>query len=297
MEYSYNKWSGVHALMVTPFKDDNTVDFDVFADYVRWQAANKPQFLFAVCGSAEMKMLSFGEREKIASLAVQNAGGIPVFTTGNLAFDWETQVEELKRLEQTGVAGFVFTTKGYGESHEKMYDYMTALAAKTTLPIVIYEFPGFKPCKMQAHTYGDLVKTGRFVGIKDTTCTMAGIKEKIAVQGNSSVLNANVPLLYDTYLAGGRGVMSTTTTCIAKLFVRQFAQVQAGDFAAAKKTHEYICVLDSVLGDGFPCAAKYFLTLQDVPMRCETREGKTLSDSQKRALDMAYDWAKSENLL
>ena len=32
-----------------------------------------------------------------------------------------------------------------------------------------------QPCNMSGKAYGELVKTGRFHGIKDTTCTMAGI--------------------------------------------------------------------------------------------------------------------------
>ncbi len=292
MDYNYNKWSGVHALMVTPFHEDMTIDYAAFERYVQWQANNKPQFLFAVCGSAEMKALTPQELETIAKLAVKNANGVPVLTTGNLDDTFEEQAAYLQRMEDSGIAGFVFVTRGYGEDHEKMYSYMMELASKTTLPIALYEYPGFKPHHMKAVTYGELVKTGRFIAIKDTTCTMEGVKAKIAVQGDSSVLNANVPLLYDSYRAGGRGVMCTTSTCFAQLFVKQYDQVVKGDWDGAKQTHEIIATLDAALGDTFPCSAKYFLSLQGVPMRYEARDGKTLSESRRRALDFIYDWAK-----
>lgn len=297
MDYTYNRYSGVHALLVTPYLPDLSIDYDTFERYVRWQAANKPQYLFAVCGSSEMARLLPEERLRLAALAVENAQGLPVLTTANLEPDFDAQAEDIKRLEQTGVSGFVFTTKGYGDNPEKMYDYQMSLAAKTKLPIFLYEYPGFKPHLMDAETYGKLVKSGRFAGIKDTTCTMEGVKAKIAVQGDSSVLNANVPLLFDSYLAGGRGVMATTTTCAAQLFVRQWNAVLKGDFTEAERLHEVVCMVDAALGDGFPCSAKYFLSLQGVPMRYETRDGRTLSESRRRALEGVFAYCRHNDIL
>ena len=203
----YNEFAGVYSLLLTPFNWDRTIDYKCYEEYVAWQAAFKPQHLFAVCGSSEMTELTLEERIKCAGLAVKNSDGVPVFATANLEKEFNAQVEEMKMLEQQGVSGLVFVTKGMCDKPDHMYEYMTDLASHTELPIILYEFPGLRPHLMDSVTYGKLAKTGKFKGIKDTTCKMPEIEAKIAVQGDSNVLQANIPFLYDAYLKGARGVI------------------------------------------------------------------------------------------
>jgi 4-hydroxy-tetrahydrodipicolinate synthase len=283
---------GVYALLLTPFTQAKEVDYKAYEGYVEWQASHRPNALFGVCGSSEMAYLTLAEREKLAALAVRHAGVTPVVATANLEPSWEAQVEEVKRIAATGVQGLIFVTKGYGNDQERMYTYLSELASHTTLPIVLYEFPGASPHIMRGETYGRLVATGKFVAIKDTTCTMAGIGEKIAVQGETAVLQANIPLLQDAYEAGARGVAATPTTCGAQLFVRQWEAFQKGDLEAARLAQKHILLLDDVLGGHFTASAKYLASLQGAKMEWITRSGASLNEQRLRALELWHDWAK-----
>lgn len=297
MSESFNEFSGVYSLLLTPFNEDRSIDYKAFEAYAEWQAAQGAQHLFPVCGSSEMMELHFDERLKLASLAVKHANGTPVFATANLEPSWEAQVEEVKSMSQTGVDGLVFTTKGYGADQNRMFTYLSELATYTDLPIMLYEFPGFSPKVMEGETYGKLVKTGKFIGIKDTTCTMQQIKDKIAVQGDSNVLQANIPLLFDSYLAGARGVVATPTTCGARLFVKMWDEFSKGDVEAAKITHQHIILLDNAIDSGFCASAKYLVNLQGVKMNWYTRGNHNLGEARRRSLEVYYDYAKSNNIL
>ncbi|MDR3313719.1 MAG: dihydrodipicolinate synthase family protein [Oscillospiraceae bacterium] len=289
---SAKDFRGVYALLLTPFTRAKEVDYKAYEGYVEWQVSHRPNALFGVCGSSEMVYLTLAEREKLAALAVKHAGATPVVATANLEPSWEAQVEEVKRITATGVQGLIFVTKGYGDDQERMFTYLTELASHTPLPIVLYEFPGASPHRMSGETFGRLAATGKFVAVKDTTCTMAGIGEKIAVQGESAVLQANIPLLQDAYEAGARGVAATTTTCGAQLFVRQWAAFQKGDLAAARLAHKHILLLDDVLAGHFTASAKYLAGLQGAAMEWVTRSGQTLNEQRLRAIELWYDWAK-----
>lgn len=54
----FNEFAGVYTLLLTPFNEDKTIDYRAYEEYVSWQAAFKPQHLFAVCGSSEMTALT-----------------------------------------------------------------------------------------------------------------------------------------------------------------------------------------------------------------------------------------------
>lgn len=297
MEKNYEYFRGVFALLLTPYRDDRSIDCDAYAAYTEWQAEKGANHLFAVCGSAEMSELNLDERVKCAETAVRHSGGLGVVATANLEPSWYGQVEEVKRMTATGVEALVFVTKGYGGDDERMYTYLSELARHTELPIFLYEFPGCQPCKMSAEVYGRLVKTGRFYGIKDTTCTMPSIKEKLAVQGESAVLQANVPYLFDSYVAGARGVMATTTTCGAQLFAKMWREFRAGELEASAATHRDICVLDNALDGGFPATAKYLVDKQGCPMNWITRGSHNLSAQKQKALDVFYEYAVANGIL
>ena len=296
-KYNYSELAGVYALMLTPFKDDKTIDIEAYKAYTEFQVSTGAGHLFAVCGTSEMAEMTLDERELLAATTVKYANGTPVFATGNLEPSWYAQVEEVKRMSATGVDGLVFVTKGMGNDKERQYTYLCELAEHTELPIFLYEFPGYKPSKMEADVYGRLVDTGRFVGIKDTTCTMAQIKEKIAVQKESNVLQANVSLLLESYKAGARGVMATTTSCGAHLFQKMWDDFSAGDLAAAEKTFQNIILLDCAIDSGFTCSGKYLVSLQGVKMNWINRGTTELSEGRLNALKVFHDWAKANGVM
>ena len=298
----YNKndmkqFSGVWSLLLTPFNEDRTIDFNALENYVEWQASKKPQHLFAVCGSAEMASLNIEERLKIATTAAAKAGDVPVVATANLEPSWLAQVEEVKRMQATGVSGLVFVTRGYGDDQNRMFTYLAELSTYTELPIMLYEYPGFSPSKMEGETYGKLVETGRFVAIKDTTCTMPKIKEKIAVQGESSVLQANIPYLFESYVAGARGVCATPTTCGTHLFAKMWDEFSSGKIEQAQITHQHIILLDNALEGGFCATAKQLINLQGCKMNWYTRGNHNLNPQKLKALEVWYEWAKDYGIM
>ncbi len=293
----FDEFAGVYSLVLTPFKEDLSIDYKAYEEYVAWQASFAPQHLFAVCGSSEMTLLTQEERLKCASLAVKNSGGVPVFATANLADNPEDEAYEIKALEQAGVTGLVFVTKGMCDRPEEQIEYLNSLAAKTELPLLLYEFPGMKPHLMQAEVYGALAATGRFKGIKDTTCLLTEIKKKIAVQGSSNVLQANIPFLLDAFNEGARGVVATPTTCGADLFVKMWSCFVNGDSEGTEKYYEQIILLDNAIDSGFNASAKYICKLRGVNMNEYTRGGASLSPARRRSLEAYVKWAQSEGVL
>lgn len=292
------EFRGVYSLLLTPFKEDKSIDYDVYAQYVEWQAAKGSHHLFSVCGSAEMTTLTSEERIKCAEIAVKHASGTEVVATANLEPTWQHQVEEVKRMEQTGVDGLVFVTRGVGDKDDQIVDYLSELAENTTLPILLYEFPGFQPHCMSGNAYGQLVATGKFKGIKDTTCSLEKIKEKIAVQGDSAVLQANIPFLFDSYVAGARGVCATPTSCGAGLFRKMYDEFFVEkNIEKARETYNEIILLDNCIDSGFNASAKYLVQLQGIPMTTVTRAGAKIDAPRRRSIEAFYEYASQKGIL
>ncbi len=293
------KFAGVYALLLTPYKDDMSVDYEALKGYTEWQVEENPHALFPVCGSSEMAKLELPERLKIAETVVKHANGKPVFATGNLCLgSKEEQIDEVKRMSDTGVDGLVFVTKGYGLDDEYIVHYLCSLAEHTELPVLLYEFPGFPNYKMSANAYKQLVETGKFVGIKDTTSQMPTIEQKIAVQGESNVLQANIPYLFEAYKAGARGVIATPSTCGSYMLRKMYdAFFVENDIEKAEKIHRFVDIFAETVDNGFTASGKYMASLCGAKMNLHTRTGSSINDQKKHSLEVLHDFAVSEGLM
>lgn len=289
---------GIYSLMLTPFNEDRSIDYDTYEKYADWQVEQGVDHLFAVCGSSEMTLLSLEERLKLATLTVKHKGNTTVVATANIEATKEENLEEVKKMEQTGVDGIVLTTKGFGDDDDKLVSYIRELASNTTLPVFLYEFPGFQPHLMSGKAYGELTKDGLIWGIKDTTCTMEGIQSKIDNKGDSTIIQANMPYLWDAYVAGARGVMATPTSCGGAFFQRFHEAFVAGDMALAEQRYNEIILLDNAIDSGFCASAKELIRLQGVDtFNWYTRGSHNLSGARLRSLKSFHDWCVANCLM
>lgn len=291
--------TGIFSLMLTPYNEDKTIDWATYEEYCEFQASQGVEHLFAVCGSSEMKELTLEERIKLATLTAKHKGDTTIVATANMEPSWFAQVEEVKRMSQTGVDGIVFTTKGMGGPDEdRLVSYIGELKQYTDLPVFMYEFPGLQPHLISGHTYGRLVRECGIMGIKDTTCTMEGINEKIAEKGESCIIQANMPYLFEAYKAGARGVMATPTACGGAFFARFHEAFMSGDMALAEQRFNEITLLDNAIDSGFNNSAKYLVQLQGIKnFRPINRTPNTLSGARMESIKSFYNWCVANGLM
>lgn len=289
---------GIYSLMLTPFKEDRSIDYNTYEEYADWQVSQGVAHLFAVCGSSEMTTLTLEERLRLAELTVKHKGDTTVVATANIEATPEENLEEIKKMEQTGVDGLVLTTKGLGDNDEKIVEYITKLASSTSLPVFLYEFPGFQPHLMSGKAYGELTKDGLIWGIKDTTCSLELIKDKIDNKGDSTIIQANMPYLFDSYVAGARGVMATPTSCGGAFFQRFHQAFVDGDMALAEQRYNEIILLDNAIDSGFCASAKELIRLQGVEgFNWYTRGTHNLSPARLRSIKSFHDWCVANELM
>ena len=289
---------GIYSLMLTPFFEDRSIDYNTYEEYADWQVSQGVDHLFAVCGSSEMTLLSLEERLKLAELTVKHKGNTTVVASANIEPTKEENLEEIKKMEQTGVDGIVLTTKGLGDNDEKIVEYIRELASSATVPVFLYEFPGFQPHLMSGKAYGELTKDGLIWGIKDTTCSLEMIKDKIANKGDSTIIQANMPYLFDSYVAGARGVMATPTSCGGAFFQRFHEAFVSGDMALAEQRYNEIILLDNAIDSGFCASAKELIRLQGVEgFNWYTRGSHNLSPARLRSIKSFHDWCVANGLM
>lgn len=271
MEVHVPDFEGVYSLLLTPFRENGSIDWVAHDRYVAWQLEHQPSGLFAVCGTSEMAWLEADERVALARRAVDLAGEVPVVATGNLGLDRSTHDTEIARLVDAGVAGVVLVPPaGLGRDQDALGDYLAERATRADAPTLLYEWPFNTPEHVAPKTIARLADLG-LRAVKDTTCTLEGIVAKIDAAPTVAVHQANTPYLLDAIDAGARGMMAITSGPFADLGIAAFDA--ANDRARrpeAQHLHHDLVTVDACLRMSYPRTAKAFLQQRgvDIGMTC-----------------------------
>lgn len=278
-------FKGVISLLLTPFRENGEIHWDQYERYVRWQAQQEVGGLFAVCGSSEMAHLSLEERLGLAARAVALARPLPVIATANLHADPSEHRDEIRRMEDTSVSGVVLVPpSGLAADIERLFDYFAALADTAGVPVFLYEWPGAVPHRIPAELPARLAAHG-VIGIKDTTCTVDGIAEKIAAAPSVLVYQACTPFLMEAIERGAGGIIAVTSTVFPDLVARFWRSATTS--LTSPNTQELflrLVALDSFLRMSYPATAKYLLAQRGFDFGIYCRNSRELSPDVKRAL-------------
>ena len=268
--------AGVYPTMVTPFTQDNKIDYNAVEQMLHWYDG-KVDGIFAVCQSSEMFFLSFEERLALMRFIREHAPkSMAIVASGHTADSLDQQIEQAKVFIDTGIDSYVFISNRFASADEsdavflENVDYVVNRIPEIALGI--YECPVPYRRLLSPETLGALAKGGRFTFLKDTCCDADIIRAKIkAVEGTPlKIFNANSASLLQTLrdgAAGFSGVMANFHPEIYYWLCHNF-----------DKDPEKADVVQSFLGFAslserqiYPPNAKYYLSLEGLDITPVTR--------------------------
>jgi len=258
-----NICNGAWATMITPFTDDNKIDYDAADALVEWYISKGVDGIFAVCQSSEMFWLSFDERYELAKYIINAVRGrTGIIVSGNVDENIDVQIKEARAFAELSPQSVVFVSnrlecadmdfiKAIDEIIDKMPDEMA---------LGIYECPYPSKRLLTDSECEYLVKTGRFAFLKDTSCDVDTMSRRAAIVSGSQfkIYNANTATLYDTLKFGYNGYCGVMANYHPDLYVwlcRNLAD------ARAARAEKYLSMMSVIECRGYPRSAKRYLNL------------------------------------
>jgi len=240
-----SNWSGVGTALVTPFTASGAVDERALTALVERQVRGGVHFVVPCGTTGETPTLSRGERDAVVRITVEVcAGKIPVLA-GVGGYDTAEVAELAHATETLGVQGLLSVTPYYNKpTQEGLYQHYRAIAAKTSLPIIVYNVPGRTGCNVEPRTLVRLAGIPNIVGVKEASGNMQQMCEVCrAVPDDFSVLCGDDALALPLMAVGGRGVISVASNIVPDRMARLVNAALAGDFAAARAEHQALLPL------------------------------------------------------
>jgi len=203
-------FTGAATALVTPFKDDGSIDFDTFGKFVDFQIDNHIDAV-VVCGTTgEGSTLSDDEHKKLIHYCVNRvAGRVPVIA-GTGSNDTNYGIQLSKFAESEGVDGLLVITPYYNKTTQKgLVRHFNTIADSVNVPCILYNVPSRTGVNIQPTTYAELSRHENIIAFKEANGNIADITKTMSLVGDNLTLYSGdddqiVPLLS----VGGKGVIS-----------------------------------------------------------------------------------------
>ena len=232
------RFGRVVTAMVTPFNNDGSLNLDGARRLAKWLQDNGNDGLVVAGTTGESPVLTDDERLSLFA-AVTEAVTIPVIA-GTGTNDTAHSVHMTKEATKLGVAGILAVTPYYNRPPQSGIEgHMRAMAAATTLPVVVYDIP--------ART-GRKIATSLILKLANEVSNIVALKDAAGNPAESAVLMSQAPAGFELYSGddgltlpfmaiGGSGVIGVATHWTGQDHQEMFALWEKGDVDGARRVN------------------------------------------------------------
>ncbi|MDC1464475.1 4-hydroxy-tetrahydrodipicolinate synthase [Polaribacter sp.] len=215
------KFVGTGVALITPFKEDLSVDFEALVQLVNFNIDNGINYLVINGTTAESATISKEEKLRIIALIIKtNAGRVPLVLGigGNNTLEVK---KEIQATDLSNIDGILSVAPYYSKpTQEGFYQHFKALAEVSDVPIILYNVPGRTAKNMSTGTTIRLANDfENIVGIKEAGNNMQQYLELLKNKPKDFlVISGDDDLALGITLAGGAGVISVIGQAYPKEF-------------------------------------------------------------------------------
>lgn len=140
-------FGNVSTAMITPFDNKGNVDFQKLSTLIDYLLKNGTDSLVVAGTTGESPTLSTEEKIALFEYTVKEVNGRVPVIAGTGSNNTKDSIKLTKKAEEAGVDAVMLVTPYYNKpSQEGMYQHFKAIAAETSLPVMLYNVPGKYGC-------------------------------------------------------------------------------------------------------------------------------------------------------
>ncbi len=255
--------SGLGVALITPFKEDESIDFDAFARLLEHLIQNGVDYLVVLGTTAETPTLTEQEKESIKTFVIERTHGRIPLVLGMGGNNTRNVVEHLLNDNLDGFDAILSVVPYYNKpSQEGIYQHYSAIARASSLPVILYNVPGRTGVNMTAETTLRLAHDfDNIIAIKEASGNITQMDDIIKNKPHDfMVISGDDGVTFPLITLGAVGVISVIGNAFPKEFGRMVRLALNGDFERALTIHHRFTELFSLLFvDGNPAGVKCLL--------------------------------------
>ena len=255
---------GMGVALITPFKDDESIDFDALSKLIEYQIQNGIDYLVVLGTTAETPTLTEQEKNEVLSFVIERVKERVPIVLGLGGNNTRGIVERLKTESFQGVDAILSVVPYYNKpSQEGIYQHYKAIASATKLPVILYNVPGRTGVNMTAETTLRLAREfDNIVAIKEASGNITQMDDIIKNKPKDfMVISGDDGITFPLITLGAVGVISVIGNAFPREFSRMVRLALEGDYANALLIHHKFTELFELLFvDGNPAGVNSILS-------------------------------------
>ncbi len=214
-----DKLKNVITAMITPFKEDLSIDEDKYREFIRFQIENGCQIL-TMGTTGESATLSHEEHHQAMDITVDEAKKSsldPFVLAGAGSNSTKEAISLAQYAEKIGADGLLIVVPYYNKPvQHSLIDHFSAIADSVSLPIILYNVPSRTGTNLEPETVSKLAyNKDNIVGIKCASGNIDQITKIIKTTPDDFiVLSGDDAMTYHIMALGGKGVISVASNII-----------------------------------------------------------------------------------
>ena len=261
---------GIIAAIVTPFDNDNNVNFSGFRKLINYLIDNKIHGILPAGSQGEFYVLSQKERFKLMETAVEEANGRIFVMPNTGSISTKETLELTKFAEKAGAdCASVITPFFISPSQDELFYHYSAVCDSTDLPVFAYNNPGRTGgTLLKPETVAKLAQNfPHFNGIKDSSGDITQVSEIIRMTPpDFKVFMGRDTVIFGALMYGAAGAIAASANVAPKLTVDIYNAYKNGEYDKAKMYQQELAPFRMAFDLGsFPVVVKEALDMMGLP--------------------------------
>ena len=253
-------FTGAGVALVTPFKEDLSVDYDQLEKFIDFQIDNGTDSII-ICGtSGEASTMSHDEQIEVVSACVSHVNGRVPVIAGAGANCTDEALNLAKRSEKAGADGLLVVTPYYNKATQKgLEEYYTTVGNSVDIPIIMYNVPGRTGTNIQPATAVKIAKSvDNIVAIKEASGDIGQVATLAALaDGCLDIYSGNDDQVVPLLALGGKGVISVLSNVAPRETHDMVMKFLDGDVKGSLDIQlKYMDVIHNLFSEVNPIPAK-----------------------------------------
>ena len=253
--------SGVFAPITTPFIDEE-LSIDQLKGNMRVYKQTALSGYFALGSNGENKSLDESEKMRVLEVIVQEKSKNQLVMAGGGYESTARTIVFCRNLADAGADLVSVLTPCYFKkamTDEALIGYYTDVADALTIPVVVYNAPGFTGLEISPQALGTISRHPNIIGMKDSSPYKYSRYLEVC-DTNFQLLSGSISALFPALTLGAVGGVAALANAFPQACCQLFEKFKAGDLTEARRLHFTLSRLNNAVSGRFGVAGlKYAL--------------------------------------
>jgi len=268
---------GAFTAMITPMKEDGSIDYDGYRKLLRFQMEEGIDGLVPLGTTGETPTLDEDEEQRIIDVVMEEVRAfekergvkVPV-VLGAGSNNTRDAVRYTERAKKAGADAALVVTPYYNKpSSEGIFRHFEAVS-RVGIPILVYNIAGRTGKNIDTPTLSRIADLPNIAGVKEASGSISQMTDVIATikskHPDFAVLSGDDAMTLPLLASGGDGVVSVVSNAAPALVSEMVKAALSGDYEAARKIHyRLLPFFKAAFVDGNPTSIKYAMRVKGLP--------------------------------